>query len=248
LTYDYNHRHRRQNAPQDLIENGSIYVFKPWVLREFNNRLGGKIATYVMDPIYTFQIDELGDLKLMDQLLSLRPRNRELIGLDQIRLLVVDFDGVMTDNRVLLDQDGRESVLCHRGDGWGIQQLTRTGLEVIVLSTETNRVVSARCHKLGINCIQSCSDKLTTLKQAARARGLTAEQIMYVGNDENDLECLRWVGLPAAVADAEPIVRANSVIVTERRGGEGAVREICELLRAVRPQPAPLRLSNSPQT
>lgn len=235
FTYDYRHRRRRQNAPRDLIENGSIYVFKPWILREFNNRLGGKIATYVMDPIYSFQVDEPRDLKLMEQLLSLKPRYRELLDLAQVRLLVVDFDGVMTNNRVLLDQDGRESVLCNRGDGWGIEQLTRTGVAVIVLSTEANRVVSARCQKLGITCIQGCSEKLSTLKEVAKTRGVAPEQIMYVGNDENDLECMRWVGFPVAVADAEAAVRAGSVFITERRGGDGAVREICDLLRASQP-------------
>jgi len=235
VTYDYQHRQRRQNAPEDLIENGSIYIFKTWVLREFKNRLGGKIATYVMDPIYSFQVDEPRDLALTEQLLTLKTSPQELPRLDQVRLLVVDFDGVMTDNRVLVDQDGRESVLCHRGDGWGIDQLKQTRIEIVVLSTETHPVVSARCRKLGITCIQSCSDKLSALKEFAGARAVTPDQIMYIGNDENDLECLRWVGLPVAVADAEPAVRASCVFITERRGGEGAVREICDLLRASQP-------------
>lgn len=235
ITYDYQRRQRRQNAPQDLIENGSIYVFKPWVLREFNNRLGGRIANYVMDPIYSFQIDEPRDLALTEQLLTLKTTSPGLPRLDQVRLLVIDFDGVMTDNRVLVDQDGRESVLCHRGDGWGIGQLKQTGIEIVVLSTEANPVVSARCRKLDVTCIQSCTDKLSALKQLAAARAVTPDQIMYVGNDENDLACLRWVGFPVAVADAEPVARAACVFITERRGGEGAVREICDLLRASQP-------------
>jgi N-acylneuraminate cytidylyltransferase len=235
FTYDYRHRRRRQDAPRDLIENGSIYLFKPWVLREHNNRLGGKIATYAMDPINSFQVDQQRDLKLMEQLLSLKPRYRELPDLAQVRLLVVDFDGVMTNNLVLMDQDGRESVLCHRGDGWGIGQLMRTGVAVVVLSTESTSVVSARCRKLGITCIQGCSDKLSTLKEFAKARGVAPEEIMYVGNDENDLECMRWVGFPVAVADAEAAVRAGSVFITKRRGGDGAVREVCDLLRASQP-------------
>src|SRR5437588_12746340 len=77
----------------------------------------------------------------------------------RIRLLVLDFDGVMTDNRVLVDQDGHESVWVHRGDGWGIARLREAGLPVVVISTETNPVVVARCRKLRIESIKGCDDK-----------------------------------------------------------------------------------------
>lgn len=145
-----------------------------------------------------------------------------------IKLLALDFDGVMTDNRVLVDQDGREAVMCHRGDGLGIGLLKKAGIEVLVLSMETNPVVAARCRKLKIDCLQECEDKLSALQQRAAALGLTPRQVAFVGNDINDLECLRWVGLPIAVADAEPTVRKAAAYVTHRPGGFGAVREVAE--------------------
>jgi YrbI family 3-deoxy-D-manno-octulosonate 8-phosphate phosphatase len=238
LTYDYRSRQRRQDAPEDLIENGSIYVFKPWVLRQFNNRLGGKIALYHMNALDSFQVDEPADLELMGQLLAVR-RGRSWPELAETRLLVLDFDGVLTDDRVLVDQDGREAVWCSRSDGWGIARLRDAGVEVLVLSTEANSVVAARCRKLGIKCIQACHDKLSALRQIARDRSLPPQSIAYVGNDVNDLECLHWVGVPIAVGDAVSEVRAAARLVTTQPGGKGAVREVADaLLRALPQRPS----------
>lgn len=152
------------------------------------------------------------------------------MNLDEIKLLVLDFDGVLTDNRVLVDQDGREAVWCHRGDGYGIGLLKKVGLDVMVLSTEPNPVVSARCRKLGIACIQNCEDKLSALKQIAAERDLKSEDIAFVGNDINDLEGLKWVGWPIVVADAVPEVLEIAKHVTTRNGGFGAVREVANWL------------------
>ena len=104
-----------------------------------------------------------------------------------VSLIVFDFDGVMTDNRVRVHQSGEEAVWCHRGDGWGIARLTEAGFQVLVLSTETNPVVAARCHKLKIEAFQGCDDKLSALRQLARARNLAPEQVAYVGNDLLDV-------------------------------------------------------------
>jgi N-acylneuraminate cytidylyltransferase len=231
FTYDYRRRPRRQEAPEDLVENGSIYVFKPWVLREFKNRLGGKIAVYRMSVLNSFQVDDPGDLQLMELLLAHRAKIQVAPSdIGKVRLLVFDFDGVMTDNRVLVMEDGREGVLCNRGDGVGISSLRAAGVEVLVLSKERNSVVSARCGKLGIECIQGCDEKLAILKRAATERGLQASNVAYVGNDINDLECMNWAGLPIAVADAVPLVRRHAKWITLAPGGKGAVREVCDLL------------------
>lgn len=151
-----------------------------------------------------------------------------------ISLVVFDFDGVMTDNRVQVHQSGEEAVWCHRGDGMGIARLKEAAFEVIVLSKETNPVVAARCRKLRIQAIQSCDDKLTALQQFAAARGLSPDQIAYVGNDINDLLCMQWVGWPIAVADGVPEVRAVAKWVTRLPGGGGAVREVADRLVASR--------------
>lgn len=231
FSYDYRNRRRRQDAPEDLIENGSIYVFKPQVLREFGNRLGGKIATYHMDPLDSLQVDEPSDMPLFERLLSVRNPSAPFTAISgPVRLLVLDFDGVMTDNRVLVDRDGNEAVWCNRGDGWGIARLKDAGMEIIVLTTEVFPVAAVRCRKLGIECVDACADKLAALQEIAWARELGPEQIAYVGNDVNDLSCLRWVGLPIAVADALPEVLSEARWITGKPGGHGAVREVADYL------------------
>lgn len=236
FSYDHLKRPRRQDAPEDLIENGSIYVFKPWVLRQHNNRLGGKVALHRMSALDSFQIDEPGDFDLLEALMARRlapaaPRAAELA---RIALVVLDFDGVLTDNRVLVMEDGREGVACDRGDGLGIARLRQAGVEVAVLSKERNPVVAARCRKLGIECAQGCDEKLPALQALCAQRGLGPEQTAYAGNDVNDLECLRWAGLPVAVADALPEVLAAARWTTPRPGGRGAVRDLCDLLLQAR--------------
>jgi N-acylneuraminate cytidylyltransferase len=233
ITYDHHHRPRRQDIGHDWLENGSIYIFKPWVLRETGNRLGGKVVVFPMHPLDSFQVDEPEDLALFESLFALRgaaqlapPRE----ALAAVRLLVLDFDGVMTDDRVWVDQDGRESVACSRSDGMGIERLKQAGLEVVVLSKETNPVVAARCRKLNIACSQGVDEKLPTLARLVAERGLDPLQVAYLGNDVNDMPPLSWVGMPIAVADARPEAAAVARWRTSKAGGSGAVREVCEWL------------------
>jgi N-acylneuraminate cytidylyltransferase len=239
ITYDFRQRQRRQDAPKDLVENGSIYIFKPWVLDKFDNRLGGKIAVYEMSAADSFQVDDQQDLDLIEHLMSFKKPDLLAEALKDVQLLVLDFDGVMTDNSVLVQEDGTESVVCSRGDGFGLNLLKERGFEVIVISTEVNGVVGARCRKLGIACLQACDDKLSALQKIASERLLQPSQIAYLGNDLNDLECLRWVGVPVAVANAEAEVKAVARFVTKKSGGKGAVREVADtLLKAISPSEA----------
>lgn len=151
-----------------------------------------------------------------------------------IRLVVLDFDGVLTDNTVTVDADGVESVTCWRGDGLGISALKRAGVDVVVLSTETNPVVSARCAKLALECIQGVDDKAARLTDLLSERTIVADDVAYVGNDINDAGCLAMVGLPIVVADAHASVVGHAAFVTETPGGRGAVREVCDLIVAAR--------------
>jgi YrbI family 3-deoxy-D-manno-octulosonate 8-phosphate phosphatase len=223
-----------QAAAHDLVENRAIYVFKPWVLREYGGFLGGRIGVHEMDRLDALEVTEIVEFRQFSGLES--PRRGPLLPPDlaNLRLLVLDFDGVMTDNRVLVSEDGSEAVLCHRGDGWGLARLKEQGVEIAVLSTEVNGVVAARCRKLGLTFVQACDDKLSTLRRWIRERGLVPEQVAYVGNDVNDLDCLRVVGVPIAVADAVPQVREAARFLTSQRGGYGAVREVADWLIAAR--------------
>lgn len=148
----------------------------------------------------------------------------------KVKLLVFDFDGVFTDNRVYISEDGRETVSCWRSDGLGLSKVRELGIPVWVISTEKNPVVSARCKKLQIDCIQGCDDKLAALKKLTRKYGCSLDETLFTGNDINDKYCLESAGLPFVVADAHPDVISLSRYITLNPGGRGAVREICDLI------------------
>ena len=102
------------------------------------------------------------------------------------RLVAFDFDGVFTDNMVYVLQDGLEAVRCNRSDGIGLQKLKKLGVETVIISTESNPVVSARAQKLKIRCFQNCEDKRKTLESVARELGISLDEVAFVGNDIND--------------------------------------------------------------
>jgi len=149
-----------------------------------------------------------------------------------LRLVVFDFDGVMTDNRVWVNEQGEEFVACNRSDGLGLEMLRGLGLELLVLSTERNGVVGARCRKLGLPFEQGLADKAGRLRAILHQRGIDASDVIYVGNDVNDLECMHLVGCAVAVADAHPDACQAADIVLTRAGGHGAVRQLCDRLAA----------------
>ncbi len=146
-----------------------------------------------------------------------------------IRFIAFDFDGVFTDNRVFVSQDGSEMVSCWRGDGIGLRALESIGIGAAIISTETNPVVTARSRKLKIECIQSCDDKLAALDELGKRHGLGRSDMAFVGNDINDRSCLEVVRLPIVVRDAHQDVLSLARYRTEALGGRGAVREICDL-------------------
>lgn len=155
-----------------------------------------------------------------------------------LKALVMDFDGVFTDDRVLVDENGREAVFASRSDGMGLNRVQKlTGLKLLILSKEPNPVVSARARKLKIEALQGIDDKLPELDRWLAQNGLTRAETAYVGNDVNDLECMAAVGFPVAPADARPEALAVAAYVTRARGGRGALRELCEALIAALGRP-----------
>lgn len=147
------------------------------------------------------------------------------------KLLVLDFDGVLTDNAVYVTEEGQEVVRCSREDGMGIELLQKnSSVKVLVLSKEKNPVVSARCKKIKVECIQGIDDKPKELQKIWKEKNVTAAQTVYVGNDINDLECLKMVGCALVVADAHPSVLGVAHAVLTKRGGNGAVREVCDCI------------------
>jgi 3-deoxy-D-manno-octulosonate 8-phosphate phosphatase (KDO 8-P phosphatase) len=148
--------------------------------------------------------------------------------LERLRFAVFDFDGVFTDNRVWVNERGEEALAFSRSDGLGLRRLDEVGVPYLIVSLEVNPVVGARAQKLQAACVQGADDKLSVLREQAERRGVALEQTAYVGNDVNDAECLRAVGLPVVPADAWPEVKPLARWVLERPGGNGCVREFCD--------------------
>lgn len=231
VNHDVGHRSRRQDRAQDLLETGAAYAMTVAGLRRHQHRFFGRIAPVEVDPARTLEIDDHHDLDraqalapLLDALESPRP------GRGDVDAVVVDFDGTQTDDRVLIDDQGRETVTVHRGDGLGFGALRRAGVAVLVLSSETNPVVAARARKLQVPALQGLSNKGHALKEWCDGQHIDLARTVYVGNDVNDLTCFDLVGWPIAVADAHDAVRAHARAVTAAKGGHGVVREVASWL------------------
>ena len=148
--------------------------------------------------------------------------------LERVRLAIFDFDGVFTDNRVWVNEAGDELLAFSRSDGLGLRRLDEVGVHYVIVSTEPNPIVAARAVKLNAECVQGVDDKLAVLFERTEQLGVALDDTAYVGNDVNDAECLRAVGVPVVPADAWPEVMPLARWVLSRPGGAGCVREFCD--------------------
>jgi N-acylneuraminate cytidylyltransferase len=229
----------RQVLPATYWQTGHVDAIRTATIRDKGSMCGTRIRPLVVDSIYSCDIDTESDWRRAEWTLAhllgpivgrpiVQPRaNRRAFPLD-VRLMVFDFDGVMTDNRVWVAEDGHEWVACDRSDGLGLERVRGLGVGLFVLSTERNPVVGVRCQKLGLEYKQGLSNKGEALRALLNERGMDPAQVVYVGNDVNDLDCMRLVGCGVAVADAHPDVLVEADIVLTRSGGHGAVRELCD--------------------
>lgn len=183
---------------------------------------GGRGENFLEDqPLY---VGPDGELIMLFQ--------RGLANSDKIKLVVYDFDGVMTDNRVFVDQSGVESIAANRSDGLGIGMIKRLGIEQCIVSTERNKVVQARADKIGLEAAHGVRDKASLLIQLAATKGVSLAEVLFMGNDTNDRDAMGLCGFKVAPSDAHPSILALADYVTEAPGGYGAIRELADVLRA----------------
>ncbi|MCF3122185.1 N-acylneuraminate cytidylyltransferase [Streptomyces arenae] len=228
VNHDKSFRPRRQDRPQDLLETGAAYAMDAAGFRTEKHRFFGRTEPVRTDPARVLEVDDPHDLARARALAPLFDAGRAdaLPTAADIDAVVLDFDGTQTDDRVLIDSEGREFVSVHRGDGLGIAALRKSGLHMLILSTEQNPVVAARARKLRLPVLHGIDRKDLALKQWCEEQGIAPERVLYVGNDVNDLPCFALVGWPVAVASAHDVVRGAARAVTTVPGGEGAIREI----------------------
>jgi N-acylneuraminate cytidylyltransferase len=226
------------NAPRQVLppvywQTGHVDAIRPRAILEQHSMSGAVILPVQVEPRYTVDIDNPWDWQRAEWLawnggleMVWPVPHRPLP--EQVALLVLDFDGVLTDNRVWVDETGRESIAANRSDSIGLNRLRAAGVQVLVLSTETNPVVAARCRKLNLPVLQGVADKAQALQDYLQQHDLPAQQTVYLGNDINDLPCFPIVGCAVVVADAQPEAAAHADRLLTQRGGYGAVRELCD--------------------
>jgi N-acylneuraminate cytidylyltransferase len=236
INHDHRSRPRRQEREPEFLETGAFYVMDAAGFRRAQHRFFGRIGVALVPETHALEIDTEEQLVLASALAPLvaapgafgaggHAIDAPTIDADAV---VTDFDGVHTDDTVLVGQNGEEFVTVSRSDGMGIARLRAAGVPVLILSTETNPVVSARARKLGVDVVQGSADKAAALSAWAAERDIPLDRIAYLGNDVNDLGCLQLVGWPVAVPEAHPRVLAVARVVLSASGGDGAVRELAE--------------------
>ncbi len=237
VNYKPNKRPMRQELPVEFVENGAIYVMRIEQLKKTRTRFGEKCGVSIMPLERSLQIDTLEDIALIEKIVNGCDKSNVKSfpdtlhrQLGKLKLVIVDFDGTMTDNKVLVDQDGREQVACNRSDGWGVRLLKNKGIKVVCVTSEQNSVVLRRCEKLGIECYNGVLEKGVKISEICEKNGVVPEETAFIGNDINDIAALKMVGIPVAVKDAHIDAKMHSKIVLNRCGGEGVVQEFAELL------------------
>lgn len=227
----------RQKLPKAFWQIGHIDAIRPRAIVEQNSMSGKVILPLIMDPHFTVDLDNLRDWRQGEalvkecSLLMVDPANQRHSLPSKVSLLVMDFDGVLTDNRVWVNDKGEESVAANRSDSLGLSILKeKVGVECLVISKERNLVVEARCRKMQVPVMQAVDDKAAALKKVISDKGIEPAEVVYMGNDTNDLPCFPIVGYTVAPADAHPEVIRQADFVLTLTGGHGAVRELCDIL------------------
>ena len=231
------------NAPRQILppvywQTGHIDAIRTSTITKKNSLTGNVVYPLVIDSRYTVDIDALVDWAKYEALVTsglemVMPDNRRHRPMpEKIDLIICDFDGVITDNRVWVDQDGNESIAAYRSDSLRIWELRELGIEVMILSSEPNRVVAARAKKMGVEAVHGVGihEKGRVMREILEKKNIQAENVIYIGNDRNDLPCFELAGWSVAVADAYPEVIHAADYVLTKPGGHGALRELCDLI------------------
>lgn len=228
VNHDKSHRPRRQDRDPHFMETGAFYVFNTKGFLEAKHRFFGRVGIEKVSEKFAVEIDDLDQLETARLLAS--EFDSKSIPSGAVEALVMDFDGVHTDDTAIVTSDGTESVVVSRSDGMGITLLKKAQIPMLILSKETNAVVQARAAKLGIEAISGVDNKLPELLAWSKKNNVELARIAYIGNDINDLECMNAVGWPVAPSNAHPDVKKIARVVLSKAGGQGAIRELVELI------------------
>lgn len=235
VNYNYMQRPRRQDYDGYFVENGAFYLSSRDNILKSQNRLCGNISLYEMPEETYYEIDEPADWAIIEDLLLKRSaiNNCDLLKakLQQIKLLATDVDGVLTDAGMYYSESGDELKKFNTKDGKGLELIRNLGIKTAIVTTENTKIVANRAKKLKIDYLfQGCLDKVTILHELSLASGFGLHEIAFIGDDLNDLDALKIVGFSATPNDACKQNKKIVDYVCSAKGGEGCVRELCEMI------------------
>jgi len=232
VNYDPKCRPRRQEFKGYLVENGAFYITKRDLLINSGCRISGRIGYHEMAEDSYLEIDEASDWKIVESLLkNKKTDNHNLMEkLKKIKLFITDCDGVLTDGGMYYSENGDELKKFNTKDGMGLSLLKKLGIRLAIITGEDVQIVRNRANKMRIDDVFcGIKNKLEVLNILLEKYNLTYEEVSYVGDDINDLEVMKRVGVAFSVNDAMDQVKEVADYVTKKNGGNGAIREICEL-------------------
>ena len=232
INYDFINRPRRQDFDGLFMENGAFYINSVGNIKKDKNRLSGKIAIYEMEEFTAVEIDEEDDWliaeKMMNKyILSKRPK-------PNIKLFLSDVDGTLTDAGMYYGENGEEFKKFNTHDGKGFELLRKAGIKTGIITSENTKIVENRAKKLKVDFLYQGLEhkgKLDIAKEICKELNISLDEVAYIGDDINCKELLSSVGISACPSNAlEEIKNIPNIIKLSKAGGEGAVREFCELI------------------
>jgi YrbI family 3-deoxy-D-manno-octulosonate 8-phosphate phosphatase len=231
VNYDYKERPRRQDFDGWILENGAFYITSRSILLKEKCRLGGKIGILEMAAHTAIEIDDPVDWIFAESLLIEQKQKDLLRSIGEIKLLVVDVDGTLTDAGMYYSSDGESLKKFNTRDAKGLELVQKEGIMVSLMTSEDSEIVRARAKKLRIkHTFIGVKDKMVMLENLCKDLKIKMSEIAYIGDDLNDFTCIENVGLGACPADALSEVKNVAKYICQRKGGKGAVREFCEII------------------
>ena len=232
INYDYLNRPRRQDFDGFFVENGAFYITSKKLLLKNECRISGKINAVVMDEESYYEIDEPSDWSIIENLLKMKHETSDLSEkIRKIKCLLVDCDGVLTNGAMYYTENGDEIKKFSTKDGMGFKLLKEKGFLTGIITGEDVQLVKRRFEKMNLDILyMGVSDKLKVLNQICEDYKLAYDEIAYIGDDINDIDVIKNVGFGCCVNDSVKSVKNNASYITYSDGGNGAVREVIDLL------------------
>lgn len=231
--YDYFHRPRRQEFEGYCVENGAFYITSRKRLLATENRISGNVKAVEMSEDTFFEIDEPSDWDMIQQLLERRQKEKVSTGKQghQIKMLLTDCDGCLTDGGMYYSENGDELKKFSTLDGMGFGLMREHGVICGIITGENTKLVQRRAEKLKLDVLKmGVQNKFATVQGLCVEKGISLEEVAYIGDDINDRELLEQVGFSASVPDALQEIQNIVDYVAVRQGGNGAVRDVIEHL------------------